>query len=199
LIQSKLNRSYGEIGTSTYGIVFFGTPHRGGNNAKLGAVVADVFRAILGNPKNTFMEALKGKSSPFSDDLVRKFQLLVQDYSILSFFETRHMGRIGMVCICWPCENKESTYLRQIVPAHSATLGSGTNEKQIPIDADHRQMCKFDFDQDLIYSQVSKNIVELTEHAIRDYRKNLDIGAERARLETLNCVSSSWLLSPTRC
>src|ERR1700712_1310570 len=85
LIQSKLNRAYNDIGTSTYGIVFFGTPHRGGNNAKLGSVAANVFRAVLGNPKNTFMEAIKGKSSPFSDDVVKKFRHLLQDYSIISF------------------------------------------------------------------------------------------------------------------
>ena len=49
----------------------------------------------------------------------------------------------------------------------SATLGSGSNEKQIPIDADHRQMCKFESMEEPTYDQVSKNLVELIESAIQ--------------------------------
>ena len=44
----------------------------------------------------------------------------------------------------------------------SATLGlSGTREKQIPIDGDHAQICKFDKADGDNYEQVAENLVEL--------------------------------------
>jgi hypothetical protein len=54
----------------------------------------------MGEAQNNLMEALKGKSSPFSDEVVKKFRHLQQEYAILSFYETRPMGRFGLVCYC---------------------------------------------------------------------------------------------------
>ena len=78
-------------------MAFFGTPHRGGQNAKLGSVIANIVRNTLRHPDNNFMEAIKGKGSPFSNDLADKFRLLQQDYKILSFYETRPIRKFGMV------------------------------------------------------------------------------------------------------
>jgi hypothetical protein len=67
--------------------------------------------------------------------------------------------------------NTSSNHVK-IVAQESATLGSGSHEKQIPIDADHRQMCKFGSDVDPAYDQVSKNLIDLIERATRlDNRK----------------------------
>ena len=70
LVEAKLDDSYKSIREATYGIAFFGTPHQGGNFAKLGDIAASITRGVLRNPSNTFMEALK-KDSLFSDTLVR--------------------------------------------------------------------------------------------------------------------------------
>ena len=96
LVEAKLDDSYKSIREATYGIVFFGTPHQGGNFAKLGDIAASITRGVLRNPSNSFMEALK-KDSMFSDTLVGDFRHQLEDYHVLSFFETLPMGKLGLV------------------------------------------------------------------------------------------------------
>ena len=98
LVEAKLDDSYRSIREATHGIAFFGTPHQGGNSAKLGDIAASIVRGILRNPPNTFMEALK-KDSLFSNDIVEDFRHSLEDYYVVSFFETLPMGRFGLVCI----------------------------------------------------------------------------------------------------
>ena len=97
LMEAKLNNSYKSIWEAIYGIAFFGTSHQGGNFAKLGDIAASITRGVLRNPSNTFMEALK-KDSLFSDTLVGDFRHQLEDYYVLSFFETLPMGKLGLVC-----------------------------------------------------------------------------------------------------
>lgn len=96
LVLAKLNDSYKAIREATHGIAFFGTPHQGGNYAKLGDIVASIARIFLFNPKNTFLEALK-KNSLFADNLVDDFRNQLDDYHVLSFYETRPLGIWGLV------------------------------------------------------------------------------------------------------
>jgi hypothetical protein len=98
LVEAKLDDAYKAIRDATYGIAFFGTPHQGGNFAKLGDIAASIVRGVLHNPKNTFMEALK-KDSLFSDTLVDDFRHQLEDYYVLSFYETLQMGKMGLVCV----------------------------------------------------------------------------------------------------
>lgn len=96
LVEAKLDDSYKSLRDATYGIAFFGTPHQGGNSAKLGAIAASIARGVLQNPSNTFMKALK-KDSLFSDSLVRDFRHQLEDYYVLSFVETLPKGKLGLV------------------------------------------------------------------------------------------------------
>ncbi|KAA6414440.1 MAG: hypothetical protein FRX48_01189 [Lasallia pustulata] len=96
LVEAKLDDSYKSIREATYGIAFFGTPHQGGNFAKLGDIAASIIRGVLRNPSSTFMEVLK-KDSLFSDALVGDFRHQLEDYHVLSFFETLPMGRLGLI------------------------------------------------------------------------------------------------------
>ncbi|MCJ1422110.1 Serine active site containing protein 1 [Xylographa parallela] len=114
LVEAKLDESYQSIREATYGIAFFGKPHQGGNFAKLGDIAASITRSVLGNPSNTFMGALK-TDSLFSNTLVEDFRHQLEDYYVLSFFETLPMGRLGL-----------------IVDQKSAILGlAGLRERQI--------------------------------------------------------------------
>ena len=79
-----------------YGILFFGTPHQGGNCASLGGVAASIARLSLRNPTNSFMEALK-IDSLFADDLVQDFRQQLEDYNVLSFYETLPFKKLGVV------------------------------------------------------------------------------------------------------
>jgi hypothetical protein len=98
LVEAKLNDVYRPIREATYGIAFFGTPHQGGKLAKLGDIAATIVRGVLRNPSNLFMEALK-KDSLFVESLQSAFQHQLEDYHVLSFYETRPMGRLGLVSI----------------------------------------------------------------------------------------------------
>ena len=96
LVHAKLDKTYISIGRATYGIAFFGTPHRGGEFVKLGDIAATIARALLRNPRNTFLEALRADSL-FADDLVQDFRQQLEDYHLLSIYETRPMGKLGLV------------------------------------------------------------------------------------------------------
>ncbi|OTA69235.1 hypothetical protein K449DRAFT_305367, partial [Hypoxylon sp. EC38] len=126
LFHSNNDITYQTIGKSTFGIAFFGTPHRGGHHARIGDVVAKVARSISGGPSNNFMNALK-EGSCFLDIVSDDFRQLLEDFQILTFYETRPLGRLGI-----------------IVDPKSAILGlPGSRERSIPLDADHRNICKF--------------------------------------------------------
>jgi hypothetical protein len=95
-VTAKLDETYNSIRSATYGIAFFGTPHQGGNGAKLGQIAATIASVCLRNPKNTFLEALK-KDSLFADDLVKDFRHQLEDYHVLSFYETCQYKKLGLV------------------------------------------------------------------------------------------------------
>jgi len=100
LVHAKLDPTYDPIRRATYGIAFFGTPHRGGNFVRLRDIAATIARGLLRNPPNTFLEALRADSL-FADDLVQDFRQQLEDYYVLSIYETKRMGSLGVVSGLW--------------------------------------------------------------------------------------------------
>jgi triacylglycerol esterase/lipase EstA (alpha/beta hydrolase family) len=98
LVEARLDGTYESILKATYGMAFFGTPHRGSTFAKLGDVAVSVVRSVLNNPKNTFMDSLK-EDLLFSDTTVDDFRHQVENYQILSFYETQKTKNLGIVGI----------------------------------------------------------------------------------------------------
>lgn len=98
LVQAKLGEKYFSICAATYGIAFFGTPHRGSPFARFGAIIAKITRTILRNPSNTFMTALK-QNELYASELFSNFQQLVKSYQFLSFYETRSFKNLGLVSV----------------------------------------------------------------------------------------------------
>ncbi len=96
LVTAKLDETYDAIRLATYGIVFFATPHQGGNYAKLGDIAAKIAKGCLRNEDNHFMEALK-KDSLFGQELIENFRHQIEDYYVLSFVETLQYKKIGLV------------------------------------------------------------------------------------------------------
>ncbi|KAI9859416.1 MAG: hypothetical protein M1813_006753 [Trichoglossum hirsutum] len=149
LVIAKAAETYLSIKNATYGIVFFGTPHQGGNFASLGSIAASIARLSLRNPSNSFMETLK-TDSLFADDLVQDFRQQLEDYYVLSFYETLPFKKLGV-----------------IVDKRSATLGLPLNrETQIALNSNHSEICKFESTGSDDYEQVEGNIVELTKKAL---------------------------------
>ncbi|KAI0908384.1 hypothetical protein F4823DRAFT_599089 [Ustulina deusta] len=148
LVHAKADATYKQIWESTFGLVFFATPQQGGNHAGFGDVVASIARCVSGNPGNTFMAALKS-NSPFLNTITDDFRQMLEDFQIISFYETRPLGSFGVV-----------------VDRKSALLGlPGTRERQIPLDADHRGICKFASDKEPRYKLVEDNIAQMVINA----------------------------------
>lgn len=72
---------------ATYGIIFFGTPHGGGNNVKAGQLAASIARFLWHKPKNSMLEALQG-SSFFAEQNKDDFIQRAKDFAFVSFYET---------------------------------------------------------------------------------------------------------------
>ena len=88
LITSKLNPEYECIYQSTFGLVFFATPHRGGNFADLAGFAANIYSSAMGNPKNSLLEQLE-KKSVLNDVSLDHFRYQSGRYEIISYFETK--------------------------------------------------------------------------------------------------------------
>ncbi len=82
------NYAYGTIREATKGLVFFGTPHRGGNGVALGKVVANIVTAVTGNDRNDILKSLSTNSlltTNANDDFSHQWE----DYKVVTFYETR--------------------------------------------------------------------------------------------------------------
>lgn len=91
-----MNDTYKAIVESTRLLVFFATPHQGGNYASVGDAAAAIARAVLRNPRNDLVEALKSSSN----EVVRRseqFRHLTEKFLVVSFFEGQPYKRLGVV------------------------------------------------------------------------------------------------------
>ena len=149
LVNAHNNPDYASIRSSTIGLVFFGTPHGGGNTTRveLGSAAAKVATALHLQPQNHIVETLKS-GSLFSDILKEHWRQQLESYRIVSFWEG-----IG-----------------NVVPKSSAIFGlPGTRERILELNADHSNLCCFDGtrrDQDN-YKKVSNNIQDMYEAALK--------------------------------
>lgn len=81
---------------STRLLVFFATPHQGGNYSSVGEAVATMVRAGLRTPSNDLLDALKAGSH----DAMKRFEQsnhLLDRCLIISFYETLDYGKLGIV------------------------------------------------------------------------------------------------------
>ena len=95
---------YEDIHDATRGVIFFGTPHRGGHLATLGDHLAKICRVVSGDVRNNIMEALR-KDSMFASDINKDFERRARalDLRVLNFIETLPIARhIGLVSSSLP-------------------------------------------------------------------------------------------------
>ena len=103
IINAYISGNYYEsIHNATRGVVFFGTPHRGGNLATLGDRMAKICRVVSGDVRNNIMEALR-TDSMFAGDINKDFarRAMALELRVLNFIEnlpiTRHAGLVSML------------------------------------------------------------------------------------------------------
>ncbi|MCJ1306785.1 hypothetical protein MMC25_000428 [Agyrium rufum] len=124
LINALNSKLFRPIKDSTCGLVFFGTPHYGGNRTLVNAgSVATRFACLVGAQKNLDIEQTLQSSSLFTETHQRMFKNQKLDCPIVSFWEG----------------------YGDIVPKDSATFGlPDDKEALIEIKATHNDMCRFD-------------------------------------------------------
>ncbi|KAK5260992.1 hypothetical protein LTR40_003095, partial [Exophiala xenobiotica] len=140
LFQARLESRYQSIKDATIGLIFLGTPHRGSDKATYGKVLANVAQFISHKPPPRLLSALQTNSDVLLQ-LTTNFRFQLPDYEVYSFFELRPMKGLSSL----------------IVEKHSALLETN-HEEQIPVDADHSAMCKFETEDDPTFEKVYKRV-----------------------------------------
>ncbi|KAH7231009.1 hypothetical protein BKA59DRAFT_518303 [Fusarium tricinctum] len=149
LVAATLDVTYKSTVEAACLLVFFATPHQGGNYAGLGDIVAKIVRTGMSKPRNDLLDALKANS----DQAMQRFEQarhLPERCLVVNFYEGDSYGKIGL-----------------IVDQKSATLNlPGTREKQIAMHADHSTICKFDSPDSLACELVLGTIADEVERAL---------------------------------
>jgi hypothetical protein len=153
---SGASEYYRDIRISTYGVIFFGTPHAGSSIASWG----QMFRSIAGVAASTNPNLLADLDSSVDngrlDELRDDFNKMLGPrregkFWVQSFQETRPMAPVP-----------HTPGMNLVVPLAS----SGINheyEVRVTIDASHSEMCKFGGKEDPNYQTIKA--------AVERYRK----------------------------
>ena len=91
-----MDESYKSIFEATYLLVFFATPHRGGNYASVGDVAAKLFTKALRTGPNDLTNALERNSN----EATKRFEQarhLFERTLVISFFEGRRYHKADIV------------------------------------------------------------------------------------------------------
>ncbi|KAF4982167.1 hypothetical protein FZEAL_2144 [Fusarium zealandicum] len=138
---------------------FLATPHRGSDSAKLlkNLVKIAYERAYVPN---------LGRNSASIQVINDEFRHFSADLELWSFYETKHMRHFSS----------------PIVDPESAVLGY-PGEKQMPMDADHRSICKFDTSDDANY-RLLRNALAWTVNNISAVAPELKL-KKRSRIKEL--------------
>jgi hypothetical protein len=72
---------------ATFGVVFFATPHGGGQHVNFASLVSSIGRVVLNRPGNDIMTALS-KNDFYSKQNRADFLQRTKDFRFISFFET---------------------------------------------------------------------------------------------------------------
>ncbi|CAM1509404.1 Fc.00g031430.m01.CDS01 [Cosmosporella sp. VM-42] len=152
LITAKLAGShhddpYGAIFLSTHGIMFFGTPHQGGNNIALGRIIASV--ASIGYYTNTDLLDHLEKESEWLEQLTDRFRYVADQFEIKFCYETFPLPGMSKL----------------VVDKQSAIIPGQPNAESIEIHKDHRQMIKMS-EEDPEFDTISNHLLLLSNDAV---------------------------------
>ncbi|RFU34960.1 hypothetical protein B7463_g1349, partial [Scytalidium lignicola] len=129
-ILASLDEMYEPLRKRIHTIFFLATPHRGSNMAKL---LNNILEIAYSSP--AYVAELEQNSAALKS-INDEFPKYSDDINIWSFYETKKLSR--------------GPFSSLIVDPNSATLGY-RKEKQMPMNADHRSICKFESPTDPNY------------------------------------------------
>lgn len=76
-----------DLCVARYGIVFLGTPHRGGKKARFASMVSRVVQLIFRHPSNSLLKSVE-KESIFAEILNETFANQYERYQFISVYQT---------------------------------------------------------------------------------------------------------------
>ena len=110
MIRSRADPRFEAVKTSTFGIVFLGTPHRGSEATSLAQILANIAKVTFKSPKTQLLKSLEKESAELMD--------LLEDFS--------HIHSSVQIVSCY--EQKETAYKRglfqtkiMVSPLHGVT------------------------------------------------------------------------------
>ncbi|KIN07181.1 hypothetical protein OIDMADRAFT_89340, partial [Oidiodendron maius Zn] len=155
-VVSSLSRSaYKDIGDSTVGFVFFGTPHRGSLAATLGSLIASL--PLPGSINERRILRVLEEQSDTLADLLGQFSDWLFENSVpaVCCFE-KHMTAAPIV-------GKHMRSIKQLVVSQDSACIDG--HPRIGLDADHSKMNKFYGRNDPSFQLVYPEIVRMSTSA----------------------------------
>ncbi|KAH8657048.1 hypothetical protein BGZ60DRAFT_416641 [Tricladium varicosporioides] len=153
LLLASQQERYRELFKSVILTFFLGTPHRGSSTATYGATLTRIPSALILRPSPVLLKSLRKGNKPL-EALTRDFRRLLETVAgrngegieVVSFYETVPMA-MGLVLVV----EKESALL---TPARERV----TFEEQIPVPANHRDICRFSDKADETYVSIVKRV-----------------------------------------
>jgi hypothetical protein len=151
-------KEHRSIKTSTYGIIFMGTPHQGGSGVQFGKLLVNIASVVtasnirlLRHLERNSEELLRllGQYGAISGDFVTKYAYEVYETPMM-------MGHSLMVCQppLWPAVFLDVKLTIKVVPRASAVVAGAVDAEHIAIYADHINMVKFAVKEDGGYKTV---------------------------------------------
>lgn len=156
-------------------VIFMGTPHRGSDIANWSKIIGHIANIpLLGSIRTDLLEDLRPKSEllmTISSDFVERGAGL----SIFSFYERKFIPGLRDLIV-----DKDSAVLNQ------------PNETPLPIEADHRTMCKFLTSSSEAYATVFDCLSELYVLLNSMWQASADLSSiDAAKGEDDSCMSST--------
>ncbi|EHK21338.1 uncharacterized protein TRIVIDRAFT_70307 [Trichoderma virens Gv29-8] len=142
VLAHELNHQYHNIVTSTIGIVFMGTPHRGADIVNWTSFLTNAIKAVSGNQivRTDLLKELNTHSLTLLE-ISKSFLPRSSNLSIMSFIETQI----------------EPSLKALVVPTESSQLGL-PNEMVFPVNEHHRSICRYPSATDQTYMLVKASI-----------------------------------------
>ena len=151
VMANERKKMYGSIVSSTKGVAFFGTPHRGSGAASLMTTCLNIASIVHRNIRSDLVEHLERTAEELAD-IGSSSPELLESLSIISAYETRALDLFRPAGI--------------IVTRDSALLDL-SNEMAIPVDADHRAICRFSSSDDTRFRPVLLATANIVKEIVR--------------------------------
>ena len=168
---NSLGSPFQYLSTSTAGIIFLGTPHRGTEASKWGELIAVCGRRLRLSTEDSILKDLRKDSNALSD-LLYSFSLWLSRFSvdIVCFFEQHRTDYGKRYGISWRemVSNHVQIYTSilyvycKVVDERSACIDG---HEKVPLPTDHLKINKFEGPNDICYKTVTPIMANMARQA----------------------------------